>query len=70
MSTVGTVVNLIFGFHDQANNMWDWMKCDVAYDGDVNTVARYYSVSDRYSIGPDTPDIIGVADDALKVDKQ
>ena len=68
MSTVGTVVNLLFGFYDQAGDMWDWLKCEVAYDGDVNTVARYYSVHDLYSRGPDTPGKMGIAE--LLDDKQ
>ena len=51
MNTVGTVVSLIMGLYDKNQDIWDYMKCDVAYDGDVNTVARYYSVSDRYSVG-------------------
>ena len=70
IKTVGTVVNLIFGIFDQANNIWDWLKCGVPYDGDVNTIVRYYTASDRYSDGPDTPNQIGVSDEAMKLDRR
>ena len=62
IDVVGTVINLVFGIFDQKNNRWDWLRCDVPYDGDVNTVARYYTASDRYSEGTDTPNQIGVSD--------
>jgi hypothetical protein len=70
METVGSVVSLVLGFYDTPNEMWDWMKCDVRYDGDVNTVARSYTVTDRYSFGPDLPHIKGTTDEAMPLDSQ
>ena len=56
------------GFFDAKNNLWDWLKCSIPYDGDVNTIARYYTVTDSYSNGPNTPEISGL--DNIKEDKQ
>ena len=70
MNTVGAIVSLIMGFYDAKNDLWDYLKCDVAYDGDVNTVARFYTVSDRYSLGPGAPDVIGVSKKSLIPDEQ
>ena len=67
LDIVGSQVTTVLGFYDKVHDMWDWLKCTIAYDGDVNTVARFYTVTDSYSMTSDTPNS-GL--DALKTDKQ
>ena len=41
---------------------WDWIQCEIVYDGHVNAEAntRYWYISDRYSTDNDYPWKVGV----------
>ena len=68
MNTVGSTVSLLFGLYDISKDMWDYLECNVNYDGDVNTGLRPYSAVDLHSFGKDLPDVNGV--DSLLIDSK
>ena len=65
---MGSQVNTVMGFYDKVKDMWDWLRCSIDYDGDINTVARFYTITDSYSMTADTPNTSGL--DALLADNQ
>ena len=54
INTVGANVYLFFGFFDPVMAKWDYLKCSVDYDGDVNAnsdpPSRLYTVTDHTSL--------------------
>lgn len=53
INTVGSNVYQFLGFYDPATEKWDYLKCSVDYDGDVNAnsnpPSRLYKATDHYS---------------------
>ena len=54
INTVGSNVYLFFGMFDPEWEKWDYLKCAVSYDGDVNAnsnpPSRLYTVTDHSSV--------------------
>ena len=53
INLVGSTVYMFFGLYDPAEGLWDYLKCSVHYDGDVNAnsdpPSRLYTVTDHSS---------------------
>lgn len=53
LNTVGSNVYQFLGFWDTTLAKWDYLKCSVSYDGDVNAnsnpPSRLYTVTDHIS---------------------
>ena len=54
INTVGSNVYMFFGIYDPVWVKWDYLKCSVSYDGDVNAnsnpPSRLYSATDHSSV--------------------
>ena len=54
INTVGSNVYMFLGFFDPITAKWDYLKCSVDYDGDVNAnsdpPSRLYTVTDHISL--------------------
>ena len=54
INTVGSNVYMFLGFFDPVMAKWDYLKCSVDYDGDVNAnsspPSRLYTVTDHTSL--------------------
>ena len=54
IQTVGSNVYLFFGMFDPVWTKWDYLKCHVSYDGDVNAnsnpPSRLYTATDHSSV--------------------
>ena len=54
INTVGSNVYMFLGFFDPVTAKWDYLKCSVDYDGDVNAnsdpPSRLYTVTDHISL--------------------
>ena len=69
--TAGTTVYMFLGFYDEDAKAWDYLRCAVDYDGQVNANAnsRLFTVSDHYSVNKPWTGVNGALESNIPKDE-